>query len=433
MERHRPEGPPPGRHTAEVQDPGSAPPDDSLHGELEAQLRFETLLADLASRFVNVPTGEVEQEIERAQQDMCELLGFDRSTVWRLTGSSRPTFILVHTVRRHGGPPPPDRMDALEYFPWVTERLLRGEQVLLTTLDDLPPEAARDRASFERFATQSSSMFPIRLSGQVIGLVTFASSSAPRDWPARLVTRLALVAQVFGSALGRRAGEDALRSSEAALRDLSGRLIQAQERERAWLAKELHDGLSQHLAILAVELDLLGQRPPMVPAELRVRLEALSARTRALSGEVHQLSHGLHPSKLERLGLVAAISGFCRELGEGEAVTVRFTSQGIRRELPPDVALCLYRVAQESLWNVVKHSGTRQAEVDLHEAEGALVLRISDDGRGFDLGAALSGDCFGLTSMRERVAMVDGEVQWESRPGAGTTVLARVPLPGTLA
>jgi signal transduction histidine kinase len=309
----------------------------------------------------------------------------------------------------------------------VTERVLRGEIVLVESLDDLPAAAARDRETLAHFATQSTAIFPIRIEGEVLALLTFATTSSPRAWPAALVTRLALVAQVFGSALSRKVAEEERRRSEATLRELSGRLITAQERERAWLAKELHDGLNQQLAMLAVELDLLIGQPPAKAAALRARLEELSGHAKALSGEVHRLSHGLHPAKLERLGLVAAIRGFCRELDAG-SVMVRFSSSDVPRALPQDLALCLYRVAQESLWNVVRHSGARQAVVELHATEAEIHLRVMDDGRGFEP-ATVGSDSLGLVSMRERVAMLGGVIRWESRPGSGTTVVARVPLP----
>jgi signal transduction histidine kinase len=335
-------------------------------------------------------------------------------------GTDELTFEMVRIVQPGEIPAPPDRMDARTYYPWVTERVLRGETVLIASLDDLPPEAVQDRATFERYQTRASGIFPIRREGRVIAVVTFACTSRAEQWPSALVTRLGLVAQVFGSALSRR-------TADVALRDLSGRLIQAQERERAWLAKELHDGLNQQLAMLAVELDLLSEHPPTGAAGLRARLEELSGRARALSGEVHRLSHGLHPSKLERLGLVAAIRGFCRELEAGP-VTVRFSSSDVPRALPQDLALCLYRVAQESLWNVVRHSGARQAVVELHATGAEIHLRVMDDGKGFDATAAPGADSLGLVSMRERVALVGGTVRWESRPGGGTTVVAQVPL-----
>jgi signal transduction histidine kinase len=232
------------------------------------------------------------------------------------------------------------------------------------------------------------------------------------------------------SIMGASTDVTARKQAESALQEATGRLIIAQEKERAWLAKELHDGLSQNLALLAVELDLLGQLPPKTADELTARTAELSAQTRALSGEVHRLSHGLHPAKLERLGLVAALGGLCREMEVAEQLTVRFQAQMVPRNLPEDVVLCLYRVAQEALWNVVKHSGATQAMVGLSGSADDIQLRIEDDGRGFDPGSPASYEGLGLLSMRERIGMVRGQIMLESGKGDGTTVWVRVPLPG---
>ncbi|HEX9167297.1 MAG TPA: GAF domain-containing sensor histidine kinase [Gemmatimonadales bacterium] len=410
-----------------ARNPAVQPPEET-DGRLEERLRFETLLADIASRFVNLPPEEVQPEIEQAQRQVCDLLGLDRSTFWRLVDADPPTFSLVSVAKAPGSAPLPSEPDARTLFPWVTDRILRGDAVLLARLEDLPPEAARDRQTFEQVETRSTGIFPLWVGGRVAAAISFASTVAGQEWPSPRVARFGLVAQVFGSALSRKFAHEALLQSKAALRDLSARLIQAQERERAWLATELHDGLNQQLAMLAVELDLLGQLPPAGPDALQARLAALSAQAKALSADVHRLSHGLHPSKLERLGLVAAIRGFCRELGAG-SVAVRFSSSDVPRAVPQDLALCLYRVAQESLWNVLRHSGARQAVVELHATETAIHLHVMDDGKGFDPEAAASHDSLGLVSMRERVATVGGAIHWESSPGRGTTVVAQVPLP----
>jgi signal transduction histidine kinase len=235
------------------------------------------------------------------------------------------------------------------------------------------------------------------------------------------------VAGVFASALFRS-------NSDAALRDVSGRLINAQEKERARLAQELHDGISQQLAMLAVEVQLLGLRPPTSDAEMQARLDDLSAKTRALSADVHRLSHGLHPAKLARLGLVAAIGGFCRELDAAEPVQVLFATENVPTDIPADCALCLYRVTQEALWNVVRHSGARHATVLLKGGNADIELDVLDDGSGFDHGRIPAMASLGLLGMRERVAMHGGQITWEALPGAGTAVRVRIPLaPGARA
>src|SRR5262249_10740469 len=156
------------------------------------------------------------------------------------------------------------------------------------------------------------------------------------------------------------------------------------------------------------ELDLLGQRPPDSPTQVKARMEEFSARTKALLDDVHRLARGLHPAKLEQLGLAAAMGALCRELQTGGAIAVQFDSHDVPRALPPDIALGLYRVAQEALWNVVKHSGAKRATVKLARVAGAVHLTVADEGRGFDPDTAPPGTSLGLVSMRERIRLVQG-------------------------
>jgi PAS domain S-box-containing protein len=218
--------------------------------------------------------------------------------------------------------------------------------------------------------------------------------------------------------------------TEAALRDLSGRLLNAQEEERTRVAKELHDGISQNLALLAVELDLLGQRPPEAAAQVKARMEEFSTRTKTLLEEVHRLSRALHPAKLEQLGLTVAMRSFCREMEAGGVIAVQFEAHDVPRSLPDELALCLYRVAQEALWNVAKHSGAKRATVELAAADGGINLSIADEGKGFDPEVAPPATSLGLVSMRERIRLVQGEIRWDSKPGQGTKVSVQVPLKG---
>ena len=220
-----------------------------------------------------------------------------------------------------------------------------------------------------------------------------------------------------------------LKRAEAGARDLSGQLLRAQEAERARIAKELHDGLSQNLALLSVELDMFGQRLPETAGQINnARLAEFSQQIKGLSAEVHRISHGLHPAKLTQLGLAVALKGFCREMEMAHGLAVRFEAREVPRVLPEDVALCLYRVTQEAIQNVVKHSGARHARVELVAAGHALALTISDNGRGFVAGAERTTGSLGLVSMHERVRLVQGEIAVNSQPGKGTRLEVRVPL-----
>jgi len=188
--------------------------------------------------------------------------------------------------------------------------------------------------------------------------------------------------------------------------------------------------LSQSLALLSIELDMLGQSQPAERGQIRERMREFSAQVRRLSSEVHRLSHELHPAKLEQLGLVAALRGFCKEFAVVHKMAIEFTDRSVPREVSQDTALCLYRIAQEALHNVVKHSGAKTARVDLATEGSELRLTIVDDGVGFDSKAMRTDGSLGLVSMSERARFVHGQLSIESHADKGTRVEARVPIVG---
>jgi PAS domain S-box-containing protein len=226
----------------------------------------------------------------------------------------------------------------------------------------------------------------------------------------------------------RRQAVEGLRESQRELRVLTGRLLQAQETERRRIARELHDDLNQSLALLSLELDVLGQKPLESAAQLRERTRELSARVKQLSSSVHDLSHQLHPSKLEQLGLLAGVRGLCRELAESHGLSIEFDHQEVPEAIPEDAALCLYRIVQEALQNVIKHSGAQRAGVELSGSANAICLRVVDDGAGFDPSSVRGKGGLGLVGMRERLHLVGGAMAIDSRPWGGTRIEVRVPL-----
>jgi signal transduction histidine kinase len=217
------------------------------------------------------------------------------------------------------------------------------------------------------------------------------------------------------------------RLAEEAAHDLSRRLIGAQEKERARLARELHDDLSQSLALLAIQLEELG-REPHEPGSIKKQVDHLASQIERLSADVHRISHELHPAKLGQLGLESALRGFCREIATAHGIKVDFDAAKVPRELPNDVSLCLYRIAQESLQNVVKHSGASTANVSICEEGGEVRLAVSDNGSGFDPDAPSSKKSIGLTSMKERARAVSGTLTVQSAPGTGSKIEVHVPL-----
>jgi PAS domain S-box-containing protein len=216
--------------------------------------------------------------------------------------------------------------------------------------------------------------------------------------------------------------------SEESLEELSGRLITAQEEERTRIARELHDDFSQRLALQGIGLGQLWKKLLESQVEERAKVLELLKRTQEISSDLHSLSHQLHSSKLEHVGLVPALIGLCEEMSSQYRIQIEFTDRGIPSEIPKDVALCLFRIAQEALGNVVKHSRAKQAQAELYGANNEIRLRIVDAGVGFDpaLRSALAG--MGLVSMRERLRLVGGRLSVRSEPMRGTEILVEVPL-----
>jgi PAS domain S-box-containing protein len=216
--------------------------------------------------------------------------------------------------------------------------------------------------------------------------------------------------------------------AEEALSNVSRKLIEAQERERTRIARELHDDVNQRIALLAIELDLLKQNLPDSRSQVRSRIQEVGKTVSNIGNDIQAIAHRLHSSKLEYLGIVPAIAGFCKELSEYQNVEIHFRHGNVPPAMPPEVALCLFRVLQQALQNGVKHSGVRTFDVELQGAVDEVQLTVSDAGVGFESRSAMTGEGLGLISMRERLHLVKGEISIESRPNHGTTIRARVPL-----
>jgi PAS domain S-box-containing protein len=211
-----------------------------------------------------------------------------------------------------------------------------------------------------------------------------------------------------------------------ALSMLSQRLIEAQEQERARVARELHDDIGQRIALCMLYLQTLESRlRSSLPVEVELR-QAIDAAT-SLTADVQSLSHRLHSSNLKMLGLQAAARDLCRDLSCYSGVTVEFQCDGFRTEVPENVSVCLYRVLQEGLQNAIKHSGSERVEVVLEESEDGFTLIVQDEGRGVPAADGLNRLGLGLISMRERLKLVSGEMTIEARSPRGTVLRARVP------
>jgi PAS domain S-box-containing protein len=523
----------------------------SADEHIDPRLKFETLLADLSSRFINLPPDALDSEIEGAMGRVCESLGIESAVLWQWSGKGRAVISPTHLY-----PPQVDSPEALQedFFPWSRQQILDGRVVAISSLEELPAEAAVDRESARLVGIKSALTLPLSVGGEPpVGALGFNAMHSERDWSASLIKRLELVAQIFTNALARKRRDQILQESKARLaagaelaglafyeldfskntvyidehfrklcgvspsleqavdvigfwttnlhpedrelvstmrrqlrdgrrdamsieyrfrhpaqgemwvqhlaavsarnaggravktygvlrdvteqkrvesgmRELSRRLIRAQEDERALLARELHDDVTQRLAVLAIEL---GRAESAAPDGAQTEaMQAVRAGLMRLSEDVHSLAYQLHPSILQELGLVEALRAECeRRLRQGR-IDLTADLEPLPAAVGKDAAICLFRVAQEALNNLIHHANARTANVTLRNMDGGLLLAVRDDGDGFD--PALAGERMhlGLASMRERVGLVSGTLDVESTPGEGTTIVAWVPLAG---
>ncbi len=218
------------------------------------------------------------------------------------------------------------------------------------------------------------------------------------------------------------------KQAEEALSTVNQKLIQAQEEERTRIARELHDDINQRLVLLAIRLEELQHNLPSPKAKIINDIAEAGKQVQDLASDVQALSHHLHSSKLEYLGLPAAAAGFCREVSGRQGVEIDFHSENIPKDLPKEASLCLFRVLQEAIQNAIKHSGSRHFEVSLSGGPSEMALTVRDSGIGFDPEEAMKGRGLGLTSIRERLKLVNGNLSIDSQPQHGTTIQVRVPL-----
>jgi signal transduction histidine kinase len=246
--------------------------------------------------------------------------------------------------------------------------------------------------------------------------IRHAAEAAERDAEGRAILVIGILEDVTEQKL-----------AEEALRNLSRRLIAAQEEERSRVARELHDGICQALVLLSIDLDPLSKSNPD-GAQLE-NVGNLAAQVEQLMADVRRISHNLSPLRLEQLGLEAAIRALCGDFEGASKTTIDYELRDIPAHTPYGVSLCLYRVLQEALQNVIKHSGATNANVAVKLTGGELQMAVIDNGHGFDRTAPRIAASAGFANMRERVRSVSGRFLIESSPGAGTRIDVRVPCP----
>jgi signal transduction histidine kinase len=312
-------------------------------------------------------------------------------------------------------------------------RVLRGERadsIPLATLD-----VQEDRVDWRQI--QRWEIDETRIPAAAIVMYRQPSALERYRWfivgaVALMLAQTALIAGLLIERTKRRRAEQGARESREELsasyeriRDMGGRLLAAQETERARIARELHDDISQQMTLLSIDLELLGDVSRQRMDQARKLAHEALLRSREITKGVHDISHRLHPAKLRLIGLVGALNGLARELSSAN-LTIIFTHDNVPEIIAHDLALCLYRIAQEAVQNAIRHGHARRIKVNLTERVGQLTLTVIDDGVGFDVDAVCNKG-LGLISMRERLEPFGGTLSIHSTPGGGASVEAVVP------
>ncbi len=400
-----------------------------LKDNLQARLKFESLVSDLSARFVNVSCDEVDREIERALKRILKFFAVDRCKLWRVS-LDRKEIRITHVARKKGAPPLPEDFAVKDMLPWGFEQVIGKQQaVRVNSLDNLPREAAKDRTTYEAWGTQSILLIPLIIGGIVEYIISISGGEREHPWPEEHIPRLRLLGETFANALIRKWAEEELAKNREALHHLAGRLLSVQEEERRRLARELHDDLTQRLAILAIEIGKLEQQRA-VPRAMASKLREIRERTVDLSADIHDISRQLHPSIIEDLGLKHAIRAECANFTKREGILIRYEPADLPRGIPIATAVSLFRIVQEALRNIGKHAKVKEAQVSLVGDEHELKLTIEDSGIGFDMAQTTGLPGLGLASMKERVRLIRGRLSIESVPGQGTIIKVLAPLSG---
>jgi signal transduction histidine kinase len=523
--------------------------DDLLGNRLE----FETLIADISASLLAAPPDRLLPGVQAALDRVREFFHADRCALLAASADGAVVKVRWGSFARDVSQVSTD-LNLAPMFPWAWQQLIVDRvPVRVPRIDDLPPDAEVERASWQQMPIRSALALPIETAGDVRHLIVLQTVHDERDWPAGFVPRLRVLGQLLVGALQRQTLIDGLQVSQARLasaadlvglgfyevdfvertmytdarlrglcgmppdmgeglealafwaahlhaadrphileqreqlhegtvdrlnteyrylhptlgerwiqhqgrvarrnadgaavltcgvlrditerrrgeddlRELSRRLIQAHEEERALLARELHDDVTQRLAVLAIDLGR-AEREAIDEAEIG-RLRAAREDVVRLSEDIHGLAYQLHPSVLVELGLVEALRTECERRNRQRRIAVVADLAPLQGAVPRDAALALFRIAQEALNNVTRHAAARTASLRLRQMTGGVLLAVQDDGVGFEVNAPGRLRSLGLASMRERIRLVHGTLDIESAPGHGTTVIAWVPLEG---
>lgn len=294
--------------------------------------------------------------------------------------------------------------------------------------DVLPPDVAEQVCEVIGRVTENAAPQVLEYSLQLGGEERYYEARLVSADGPNILSMVRDITEARQAAEAIRKSEERLSASTRMIRSLAGKLITAQESERRRISLLLHDDVGQTVAAIALTINRLKRKLPDDPQSTIAELDQVYRQLDSLTAQIRQLSHQLHPGVLEHLGLVKALRSYVAELTNEEQIAVNFAADVKTDPVPPEIAVCVYRVALEALRNVSVHSGANSAHVNLSESNGWLVLEVSDSGKGFDVEKLGHGTGLGLASSEERVKLLHGSLEIRSVAQYGTRLTARVPL-----
>lgn len=396
-----------------------------VQAKLGEMLHFQTLISEISAGLLEEGSESLSDRIDEAFRPFCEFMRLPHWIVYYLAGNQ--PYSLKRISSSHEGITDQKSHLTTKQIPKLWEKLQRGEFVNFLPSSELEIEFQL-LAQEVNFLAELDSTFviPLRDHQQTIGLVLLGVDSA-RDLAVELrEDRLRLFSDLIAQYLARANAMQAIAQGRHQARRLTGRLLTAQEDERKRIAREFHDDISQRLAVVGMQVDTI-ERQILDDATPRFSLDQLKGSLVSLSTDVQRISRELHPKILDDLGLVDAIRSECHRLSEGGFLQVEFRCHELPDPINRDAALCLFRIVQESLWNVVKHAGVQQAKIVLQADPEAIYLEVSDQGHGFDLNQINAVSGLGLVSFRERVSLLGGTIEISSAANHGTRISVTLP------
>ncbi|MGD9243706.1 MAG: PAS domain S-box protein [Desulfobacterales bacterium] len=394
--------------------------------KIEELSRFEQLLSDISTSFIDLPMEKIDRSINDALEQVGRFLTADRCSLGNVTADHKE-MLVTHVW--HSRPVPGVKQSyAIARYPWLLSTFITGKELLWNRSEGLPNGSEADIRLLEESGMQSFAGIPVTIAGKITACLGISSISEQKQWDTEITHRLKHLSRIFGSVLARKHTEEALLRSQEDFRILAGKLLSAQESERRRLAREMHDDLSQRIAVLAIDIAKIERHYKDMKDPGVENLQSVRERLVKLSGDIHAISRQLHPSILDDLGLVDAVKSECSSFAHREGIAVDYQAETIPPMITKDVAICFYRIVQEGLRNVAKHAKTKKVAVSLSGKNDSLYLTIKDQGKGFDPKEAESKFGLGLSSMRERIRLIRGDISIESQPGHGTVINVQAPL-----